>query len=108
GRNRAISAMRHQRTQDRLVQDLRGTHPTGGPRATNDGASDVDTHELHTAVVAAIDALQPRVREVFLLHLHHGLRAPEIAAMLGIAPATVHSLVYRATRQLAARLKDWL
>jgi RNA polymerase sigma-70 factor (ECF subfamily) len=107
-RNLAFRTARRERSQRHIVDELRRSQPSGGPQTTNLGEHKIEESELEKATRRAIDELPARMREIFLLHLDHELRAPEIAAILGITPATVHNQVYRATKHLAGRLKDWL
>jgi RNA polymerase sigma-70 factor (ECF subfamily) len=73
----------------------------------------LDSHEARGAepgvrldLAAAVDALTPRLRDVFVLHDVMGFRAAEIAEQLGIAELTVRSHVARARSALRDRLRD--
>lgn len=57
------------------------------------------------ALRAAIDALPPRCREVFLLHRFTGLSHPEIARRLGISVSMVEKHVQRAMAQCRDHLR---
>jgi RNA polymerase sigma-70 factor, ECF subfamily len=107
-RNRALNLVRHDavvvREQPRLISSLR--------LAASDGMPDVDLAlaeaELQTAIDAAVEALPPRCREVFILSRRHGMRQSEIAAALGISIKTVEAQMTNALRALRARLRPWL
>lgn len=49
--------------------------------------------------------LRPKLRYPLILQLAHGYTVPEVAAMLGIAFAAAQKRLYRARRQLLARVK---
>jgi RNA polymerase sigma-70 factor (ECF subfamily) len=55
-------------------------------------------------LAAAVERLPERAREVYVLHDVEGFATEEIAARLGIAPATVRVQLHRARGQLRARL----
>lgn len=55
---------------------------------------------------AAIDALPPRCREVFVLHKMHGKSQAEVAAALGISRNMVERHVIRAYAQLRDAVAD--
>lgn len=61
--------------------------------------------ELRTAVNAAIESLPPRQREVFVLSRYHRLTHAEIAAALGISPATVSNQMTTAVKALRRKLE---
>jgi RNA polymerase sigma factor (sigma-70 family) len=54
------------------------------------------THQRLQRVKQALDALSPRVREVFLLHRAEGYSYGQIAERLGIAPSTVEKHMAKA------------
>jgi RNA polymerase sigma-70 factor (ECF subfamily) len=54
---------------------------------------------------AAVAALPPRAREVFLLHDVEGWAHAEVASLLGIEEGTSKSQLHHARRALAARLE---
>lgn len=60
----------------------------------------IEAKELMTAYAAAVAALTPRTREVFLLHRVEELRYREIAERLGITVATVEYHMARALAEL--------
>jgi RNA polymerase sigma-70 factor (ECF subfamily) len=76
------------------------------PRAENVHAIDerVDARQQLTRIAAAIDALAPERREVYVLAEIEGMRPPEIAAVLGCKLNTVYSRLRRAREQLSAAL----
>ena len=51
-------------------------------------------------VMAAIDAMPPRRREVFLLHRVHELTYPQIARKLGVSVKAIEKHIHLAMRDL--------
>ena len=103
-RNRALNRLRHGRVAARAAPYLAvdETTPTVTP------ASQAVESELAAAIGAAVAALPPGCRQVFLLSRAQGLRYSDIAATLGISPKTVEAQMGRALRLLRARLGPWL
>ena len=64
--------------------------------------------DLEATVHAAIDALPPRCREIFVLSREGELSYPEIAAALGISINTVKTQMSRALAALAAAAAPFL
>jgi len=62
--------------------------------------------ERSTAVLARIDALPRRQREVIILRYYEDLAAREISALLGISASAVSTSLSRALATLAASLGD--
>lgn len=60
--------------------------------------------QLGEALVAALNALPDRDREVILLIAWEGLSAREAAAVVGVSPAAVYVRLHRARRRLRAAL----
>ena len=75
--------------------------PAPGPEQAAAGA------ELGVALEAAIGALPPRQRLIFVMRHHEGLKLHEIAAALGLQDGTVkrqlHSAVHRLRKVLASQ-----
>lgn len=63
--------------------------------------------ELRLAVEAAVDALPPRRREVFILARVHGLSYKEVGEILNIAPQTVANQMSAALSQLRNTLAQF-
>lgn len=62
--------------------------------------------EEHREVLAALDTLAPRQREVVVLRYWSGLSEAQIAATLGISRGAVKSTASRALRALETTLED--
>ncbi|GJG86692.1 DNA-directed RNA polymerase sigma-70 factor [Gemmatimonadetes bacterium T265] len=103
-RNRALNRLRHARVATRAAPLLAvdEASPVAGP------AAEAVERELAMAIDAAVAALPPGCRQVFLMSRAQGLRYSDIAATLGISPKTVEAQMGRALRLLRARLGPWL
>lgn len=107
-RNRALNVVRHDgiaaRAEPRLaisLQLLADDHRADTDRALAEA-------ELHAAIDAAVAALPPRCREVFVLSRIHGIRQAQIAIRLGISTKTVEAHMTHALRALRRALAPWL
>lgn len=100
-RNRALNHLRSQRTASKWLatQDADPVTPAVAESALI-GA------EVGARVEAALAALAPRSREVFLLNRDQGLTYVAIAETLGISVKTVETLMSRALKALRASLAD--
>ncbi len=92
----------------RRVYDLAGRRDVVSARADDDRPSDdapLDTQlvrdELHELVWAAAGSLNDRDRELLELHLRDGLEGADLAAVVGLAPSHVHTLVDRLRDRMA-------
>ncbi len=65
-----------------------------------------EAEELRRRLWAAVDALGPQLREVFLLYTFQGLKYREIAGLLDIPLGTVMSRLHAARRSIRDRLGD--
>ena len=86
---RAIA--RHLRRQDALAQELDAVSPNKDEYARQDAA-----HTLH----ALLDELDQERRHVFILMELEQMTGREVARILGLKPATVHSRLRAAREQL--------
>ena len=77
-----------------MIADPSGGDPLDGSR--------IDSLDLE----AAIAALAPRFREVFVLHDIEGFTHEEIATMLGLVPGTSKSQLARARRRIRELLES--
>ncbi len=77
-------------------------------RITAEGRTDHDLErkELGQALVAALSALQPSYRAVFVLREYHGLEYSEIARALDLQPANVATRLHRARVALRKALTE--
>lgn len=110
-RNRALNERkRAQAEATRLAVASAETVRDGGEQSRADSAPDAQLYreEVAARVMAALDTLPPRAREVALLRWRDGLGRSEIAAVMGIAVPTVNNqltLAARIVRNLLADLR---
>ena len=95
-RNLAIDHARHASVRQRW-SDLVEREPVQSSPAAD---VVVERRELAAQVNAAVDALPPRMREVFTLKRDAGLSYAEIARMLDISPKTVDRHMSNALKRL--------
>lgn len=74
--------------------------PQPGPEQIVQGRQD-----LH-CLIAAIDGLPPRCREVFILHKIHGMPQAEVARLLQVSPQNVEKHLRRGLQACAARMQQ--
>lgn len=96
--NRAIDRLRAERIrQAHLNQPL----PPEAAVDNWDGAQALDFEQQLTALLAIIEALPARQRQVFLLHRIHGMPQKEIAEELGLSLNMITQHFGRAMRAIA-------
>lgn len=107
-RNRAISHLRHERSELRLRERL-SQKLAARPPASAEPAADaaVEARDLEAAIARAVARLPRRCQEVFRLSRHHQLSHVEVGKVMGIAPKTVEVQLRRALIALRAEL-EWL
>jgi RNA polymerase sigma-70 factor (ECF subfamily) len=108
-RNRAVSALRRERTHENLAARVATDITLDATRVTSGDPPDldIDSDDFYPALEQALDALQPRTREIFLLRADLGLSTAEVAESLGVGRATVHNQLSIAVKALAERLRVW-
>lgn len=109
-RYRAFNRLRHRRVEHRFAERLQGEAPSAQPTAPSQPPDPLDTvaeNELSRVVAAAIEALPPRCREVFLFIRRDELTHREVAAMLGISTKTVEIHMTRALAGIRAAVARW-
>jgi RNA polymerase sigma-70 factor (ECF subfamily) len=105
-RNRTYNVLRHERSQRHIAMRTKTSQGDAG-YTYNAGESSLLERELQRAIEVALETLQPRTREIFLLHIDQGLRYEEIARVLQITVPTVRLQMSRANRQLWRLLREW-
>ena len=103
----------HRAVRNRALNQLRarkGTmaDPDGQmlPAVEPDAPRRLEEEQLASQLSAALTALPPRTREVFLLSREQGLTYAGISETLGISVKTVETLMGRAIRALREQLKS--
>jgi len=94
-RKKAVRNMQLQEDFDRQADDS-GALPDTDEQAQR--------QQMQSHIRASLDALSPRERSAFVLKHMNGLTIKDTAAAMDIAPGTVKSLLYRATRKLRDEL----
>ncbi len=103
--NEALAWLRSRKNQPAEQLPL---HVSETLEVQDDPASTLLQEELNELILAAIEALPPRCREVFLLSRYEQLTYPEIAQALGISVKTVENQMGKALRLLRERLAPYL
>lgn len=75
-------------------------HTSDGVSAPPGTGTKTERREMQEHIECAMERLSPRERTAFVLKHEHGLRIKDAAAAMDVAPGTVKSLLYRATRKL--------
>jgi RNA polymerase sigma-70 factor, ECF subfamily len=96
-RGLAIDRIRKQDSVARLEQEYAEQCPEGEDEPTFD---DEDAAAVH----AGLDRLEPRLREVIVLHLLEDLAIAEVALVVGCPEGTVKSRLHRGKQKLRALL----
>lgn len=98
--NRSRSRLRRLRTVRRFLAAARP--PADVPPAD----SDLLVAERHSELLAHIDHLPGRQREVIVLRYYSGLSEVDTAAAIGVSVGTVKSSAHRAIATLRSKMKD--
>lgn len=68
--------------------------------------SNIRTREIKSCVAAAVAAMPPRMKEIYLLSREQQLSVNEIAALLDISPQTVKNQIHTALERIRTHLAD--
>ena len=98
-RNTAISAQRRRKVRHAMPLDW-----ANGARSTSDPSKDAERSALRDRLMAAMEPLPERQREVLLLHDLEGWRHREIGEALGMPEGTVRYTLFQARRAVRERL----
>ncbi len=105
-RNRCFNYLQHHKVrrqhQEGIADRLTSLGQSSGPQ------EQLEHGELAQRIDAAVEALPPRCREVFVASRYEGKKYKEIAESLGISPRTVEVQIGKALKQLRSALKDIL
>jgi RNA polymerase sigma factor (sigma-70 family) len=102
-RNLALNDLRRQKN---AATDAHADIETIAPAYTADPESQLIAAERAAAASAALDALEPRLRDALLLHIVDGITQPEVAERLGVSRRTVQRYIEAALSQLALALTE--
>jgi RNA polymerase sigma-70 factor (ECF subfamily) len=89
-------------------EEYRRTSPLLEENAPSAPGDRLAGKEIEDVLRRALDALDPPVREVFVLSRYHEMKYAEIAQTLGVSVKTVEARLSRALQVLQDRLKDFL
>lgn len=106
-RNIALKTLRHEMAEERVQQTIELGYRVGylNSSTDNNASGRIEADELAIVVHQVLNAMQPQVREVFLLRRSQGLSYEEIATTLDISVVSVRSQMSRAMKRLAEVLK---
>jgi RNA polymerase sigma-70 factor (ECF subfamily) len=77
------------------------------PEASDEAIlSHIRTREIKACVLAAVEAMPPRMKEIYLLSREQQLKVNEIAGLMGIAPQTVKNQLHAALERIRTQLND--
>ena len=107
-RNCVLNLLRHDAIAARAAPRLVSTFQLAARASAADATGALLEAELSAAIDAAVAALPPRCREVFILSRFHGLRQTHIAERLGVSVKAVEAHTSRALRQLRVSLAPWI
>lgn len=104
-RNYVIDHRRRQAVSTRLAAEVERLNPTGAS-ADSDPLRVLEAREELAAVIAAIEALDARRREVLILNSIEGLSCAEIARRMGLSQTRIVQLYAQAIAACAKALSD--
>lgn len=105
-RNRALNHLRRERLDRATWPRLRSESNEGESREWGNPDVELSARELRSTILAAVDRLPPRTREVIMLRWERQLSYAEIAMVMGISPKTVDAQIRRAIERLRELLRD--
>jgi RNA polymerase sigma-70 factor (ECF subfamily) len=107
-RNRALNALRNQRSDLSVHARLSRDAALGGSGESRDPAdAALMEGDLAAALAKAVAAMPPRCREVYTLIRDQHMSYAEAGDVLGISPKTVEIHMTRALRILRTQLGPW-
>ena len=102
-RNLALNDLRRQKN---AATDAHGDIETIAPAYAADPEAQLIAAEGAATAEAALNALEPHLRDALLLHIVEGLTQPEVAKRLGCSRRTVQRYIEAALSQLALALAE--
>lgn len=101
--NTYLNTQRSKSEQAKVLQDDFDS-TTQGAGAPPNPDKRTERRQMQAHIEAALQVLSPRERTAFTLKHDHNLRIKEVATTMEVAPGTVKSMLYRATRKLRDEL----
>lgn len=106
--NRVLDLLRHEKMHGRTKAEIARTYVDGNSHAYNQGELATEQEEAKIVLQKALAELQPRAREIYLLHHEAGLSYEEIAQVLAISYGTVKLQMSKAGTSIGKALKKWM
>ncbi|MFB6230997.1 MAG: RNA polymerase sigma factor [Salinibacter sp.] len=104
--NTYLNGQRGAATEAEMLQPDVDTTP-GDARSHPSPSQQAERRQIQADIEEALDVLSPRERTAFVLKHEHDLLIREVAEAMEVAPGTVKSMLYRATRKLRDALSDY-
>lgn len=99
-RNEAFDYFRKNKIKPEELTEFFRTPSSGSPE------SDIENKEMLAIISAALDSVEPGMREVFILKVYTGLSYKEIAAVMEIPENLVKSRLFNVREKLRIVLKE--
>ncbi|WP_220388737.1 RNA polymerase sigma factor [[Flexibacter] sp. ATCC 35208] len=103
-RNRILNHLTHQKVVDKYLDSIRTYMEAGGYTADEL----LREKELAAVIEREIEAMPPKMREIFLMSREQELSHKSIGELLNISDKTVKQQVYKAVKQLKGRVENFL
>ncbi len=100
-RDLSIDCLRRRGTERKALAQAAAAKPKTAPPAD----AELEQRERHAQVLAAIDRLIPRLREIVILKVREQKSYKEIAQITGLTVTNVGFLLYQAMKQLERDLR---
>jgi RNA polymerase sigma-70 factor (ECF subfamily) len=108
-RNRCLDILKHRRNVNRFLEEkIREVtqRSLNIPQGKEDPLEAIITRETEERIIAAIDTLPPRCKEVFRMSRFEKMKNKEIAQHLGLSVKTVESHISHALSVLRTLLRE--
>lgn len=103
-RNRILNHLTHQKVVDKYLDSMR-TYMEAGAYTADEVLRE---KELAAVIEREIEAMPPKMREIFLMSREQELSHKSIGELLNISDKTVKQQVYKAVKQLKGRVENFL
>ena len=108
-RNRCLDILRHRKNVNRFLEEKFrevSRRSLEMPPGAEEPLEALITRETEEKIIATIDALPPKCKEVFKLSRFEGMKNKEIALQLGLSIKTVETHISHALSELRAALGE--
>ncbi|SFW84484.1 RNA polymerase sigma-70 factor [Chitinophaga sancti] len=103
-RNRILNHITHQKVVDKYLDSMRNYMEAGAYTADEL----LRGKELAAVIERELEAMPPKMREIFLMSRNEQLSHKSIGELLNISDKTVKQQVYKAVKQLRGRVENFL